>query len=169
MSHNNIVFWSGGQDSTLIAIQLLRAGKYITLLSLDNSQIGGPRQQNLEQISRKSALEKMQKEFGKERITHKTVAFDFEFSDGTVQPQIFCGLFPLLCQDGDIAYYGAIKTDTFWHIIDKLRPAFDAMCKLRGIKVELKFPLEWYHKKQVKAELKKYGYLEYTIHSGNSL
>jgi len=163
----NVVFWSGGEDSTLVAIKLLRADKPATLISIDNSCIGGARQQNLEAISRKRCLDKMKKEFS--LVAHKNVVFDADFAGTSTQPEIFMGLFPLLCKDGDTIHHGAIKTDTFWHRIDRLRPAFDAMCKACDIKLNLEFPLEWYDKKQVRNELKKYGYLEFTIHSGDAL
>lgn len=167
----HIVFWSGGQDSTLVALQLLRERKFITLVSYDNCWIGGEHQQNLEKIHRKRLLHKLITEFGVNSFKHKTYTWDgdMETNHGE-QNKLWTVLFPLACPNDSIAYFGAVKMDDFWHFKDEWIKTFNQICKYQyDKKVEIKFPLEWYTKKMVKKELAKYGYLNATIHSGDKL
>ena len=163
----NIVFWSGGQDSTLVAVQLLRAGKFIHLVSFDNSFIGGEHQQNLEKIKRKQCMHKMTSEFGN-NFKHEVFVYDGNVNV-SAQNGIWVALYPLLCKDGDNAYFGAMKDDSFWHYDDKFKNVFKILCDYEDKKVNLEFPLEWYSRSKVIKELKKFGYFDFSIHSGDKL
>ena len=168
MKGRNIVFWSGGQDSTLVALQLLRAGKYIKLVSFDNCWIGGEHQQNLEKMRRKQILNKFQAEFGGNSFDHKNFTWDGELIAG-LQSKAFVSLYPLCCKDEDNVYLGIMSTDNFWHYANKWKIAFEKICDCDDKKVELNFPLEWFSRKAVIKDLKKLGYYDLTIHSGDKL
>lgn len=165
----HVVFWSGGQDSTLVAVQLLRANEHVHLVSFDNCFIGGEHQQNLEKIQRKHILQRFRTEFGELRLEHHSYTWDGDLFSG-IQSRLWASLFPLVCKDEDKAYFGCIRTDDFWHYDNEFKKTFEQNCKFQNDKkVELKFPLEWYFKKDVIKELKRVGYLDLAIHSGDKL
>lgn len=166
----HVVFWSGGQDSTLVAVQLLRSGKFVRLVSFDNCWIGGEHQQNLEKMYRKRILQRFESEFGRKLFEHKVYTWDGDLVGSSIQNQIWVSLFPLACEDGDEAYFGNIRTDDFWHVSAEFKATFEQICKFQGNKkVKLNFPIEWYYKKHVIKELHKFGYLDLAIHSGDKL
>jgi|SRR6185312_4972877 len=167
-SGRHVVFWSGGQDSTLVAVQLLRANEHVILVTFDNCWIGGEGQQNKEKMSRKRTLERFKTEFGQNRFEHKIYTWDGELNTG-IQNKAWVSLFPLALRDQDKAYFGCIKTDEYWHVRHTFEEAFNAVCKHHEKKIELKYPLEWYDKGQVIKELKRTGYLDLSIHSGDKL
>ena len=109
----------------------------------------------------------MTSEFGN-KFDHQTFTWDGNMCI-TLQSRIWASLFPLMCKDDDKAYFGAIQEDTFWHYAHEFKELFNMTCKFDDKKVELNFPLEWYSKKRVIKELKKFGYLDFSIHSGDKL
>ena len=160
----HVVFWSGGLDSTLIALNLLRAKKDVHLITFVNWTVGGGEQQNQEKIRRKHILTKMRTEFG--LISNEEFAWDGSNYCGTLgQASMWLSLYPLVLQDKDKAYFGVIKYSDFWHRKEQFEAAFNAICKFQDKKVELLYPFEWKLKKTIIKELKKYGYLELCYHS----
>lgn len=165
---NNVVFFSGGLDSTLVALQLLRAQKYVILVNFDSADIGGETQRALEKMRMKKILQKFRTEFGENAFTLKTFTWEGDLI-GDKQSSLWVSVFPCACADNDTAYFGIIKNSDFWHYRTDWETAFHAVCKVQKKKVSIKYPLEWKLKHQIKKELKKYGYLDLAIHSGDSL
>ena len=164
----NVVFWSGGNDSTLVALRLLRANKYPYLISFASYHIGGFAQQNKEKIFRKHLLHKFKEEFG-DRFEYTEYTYEGE-SEITLQDQFWCSLAPTLLKNNDKIHLGFIRYDDVWHKIEKFKTAILSMTDFLGKKdIEIEFPLEWSTKNDVRKELKKYGYLENTILSNDSI
>lgn len=170
MSQNrDVVFWSGGLDSTLVAVDLLRARKNTHLITFTNESIGGYGQQQKERIRRKRIIQRLKTEFGN-KITHEDFTWDGRVHNGCLgQASMWLSVFPLVLQDDDTAYFGVIRYSDFWHKKEEFETAFNAVCKFQDKKVKLEYPLEWSHKNEIKKRLKKVGYLEIAIHSGDKL
>ena len=165
----NVVFFSGGLDSTLLAVDLLRERKHVTLVIFDNSIIGGGGQQNKEKMRRKQIIKRMKSEFGENQITIKTYTWDGDLEIG-IQKDIWVSLFPLVLKSDDKAYFGIIRYSDFWHFRAKWEKAFNAILDIHEkTKVELIYPLEWEFKKNIIKRLKKVGYYDLAIHSGDKL
>lgn len=166
---SNVVFFSGGLDSTLVAVDLLRSRKPVELVSFDNCIIGGESQQNQEKLRRKMIVKKMKHEFGEKWIHERTYTWDGEFTGG-LQKGTWVSLFPMALRSNDNAYFGIIRYSDFWHWRDDWEKAFYAVLKAQDKEnVTLHYPLEWEHKKTIKKRLKRVGYLELALHSGDSL
>lgn len=167
---SNVVFFSGGLDSTLVALQLLRAEEHVKLVTFDNCWIGGEHQQNLEKIQRKKILQRMKTEFGDNKITLANYTWDGELKGAGMQSNVWVSLFPLALEDKDKAYFGIIRYSDFWHVREKWEKAFNAILDCQGKKyVKLEYPLEWWKKHEIIKKLKKYGYHDLAIHSGDKL
>jgi len=164
---NNIVFWSGGMDSTLVAVDLLRERKGVVLLTVENVMIGGQEFHDKERLVRKKCLQKMKTEFGSKMIIHEEFLFD-----GKVEPSEHLGLASLLfnvmhiaCEKDDEIYFGFVRYSDFWHYKNLFKRAHKHVARLDGKNMELHYPLEWIKKPEVAKRLKKLGYFNYTIHS----
>lgn len=165
----NVVFFSGGMDSTLIAVDLLRSREVVTLINFDNGSIGGEGQQNKEQMRIKQIVQRMRTEFGGSWVTLQNILWDGSF-EVKLQLKWWCSLFPLCLKEDDKVYFGAIRYSDFWHWKDDWEKAFNATLKCHGTKnVTLNYPLAWEFKHMVKKRLKKVGYYDLAIHSGDSL
>ena len=167
----DVVFWSGGMDSTLIAVRLLRERKQVTLCTFTNPNIGGDHQQNMEQIKRKRIIQRMITEFGEHQINYETFTWDGPFRLGNVlgQASVWCSMFPAVAESEDRLYFGAIEYSHFWHRKEKFENAINAVLDMHDKKnITIKYPLEWMSKKSVKKELKKYGYLDACFHSDDN-
>lgn len=165
----NVIFFSGGLDSTLVAVDLLRERKYITLVNFDNSQIGGSSQQNKEKIRRKHIVKRMKSEFGENWITEINYTWDGELNI-FAQMAAWVSLFPLALRTDDNAYFAIIRYSDFWHYKNKFEKAFNAVLDMHDKKdVKLNYPLEWNFKKTIIKRLKKLGYYDLAIHSGDKL
>jgi len=161
----DIVFWSGGQDSTLVALQLLRSDKPVKLITIPNYQIGTESIQDKEKLVRKRCLQKLRTEFPS-LVSHREFLFDGEAKVGPLgQASIWLSCFPLCCEDGDTIHLGFIRYSDFWHYYQRFTSAFDAICEFHAKKVEIKYPLEWTKKHEVTDQLKRFGYLDFTYHS----
>lgn len=165
------MFFSGGLDSTLVAVQLLRERKHVHLITFTNGNIGGFSQQQKEQMRRKQIIKRMECEFGK-HITHEEFTWDGSTNinnSDLQQASIWVSLFPMVLNNNDKAYFGITRYSDFWHYSDLFKKAFNSVAEFQQKKLELIFPLEWYKKVSIKQELKKLGYLDLTIHSGDKL
>lgn len=165
----NIVFFSGGLDSTLVSVQLLRAGKHVTLVNFDNSVIGSEHQQNLEKLAMKKIIKKMKTEFGDDMVMVNNYTWDGDMFVNT-QNDIWVSLFPLCLMDNDIVHFPIIRHSDFWHSRTEFESAFNSILEYHKKKgVQLLYPLEWKHKKDIVKELRKVGYHDLSIHSGDKL
>lgn len=157
----NVVFWSGGLDSTLVALQLLRADTVVNLVTFIHDQIGSEEQQSKERLTRKHILEKLKSEFGL-KISHEEYTWygHIRNSARLNQATMWLCTSPLLLDDEDNAYYGFLRRDDFWHYKVEFEDAFNAICKFMIIKCKLEYPLQWEFKKNVIKKLKKLGYYD---------
>lgn len=165
----NVVFFSGGLDSTLIAVDLLRSQKSVTLVTFDNGWIGGNGQQNKEKMRRKQIVRRMKTEFSDNMIDEKVYTWDGDLKIG-IQKDIWVSLFPLTLESNDKAFFGIIRYSDFWHFRTKWENAFNAILDAHDKKgITLEYPLEWSFKKDIIKRLKKVGYYDLAIHSGDKL
>jgi len=161
----DIVFWSGGEDSTLVALELLRAGKDINLITIPNYQIGTESIQDKEKLVRKKCLQKLKTEFGNQ-VNHKEFLFDGDCKIGPLgQASIWLSMYPLCADDGDTIHLGFIRYSDFWHYRHRFMTAFNAICDFHNKKVKITFPLEWVKKPDIREKLKRFGYIDFTYHS----
>ena len=166
----NVVFFSGGIDSTLVAVDLLRERKPVTLVNFDNSWIGGASQQNQEKLRMKGIIKRMKSEFGEGWIKENKYTWDGDLFANGLQKNGWVSLFPLALASNDNAYFGIIRYSDFWHFRDKWEKAFNAVLDAHEkTGVKLKYPLEWCKKNDIKKRLKRIGYLDLALHSGDSL
>lgn len=166
----HVVFWSGGKDSTLVALDLLRARKYIHLVTFVNPNIGGESHLNKENIARKRILQKLRHEFGEKAFHYEEFTWNGNAVTGNLgQASFWVSLFPLICADKDKAYFGIIRYSDFWHKRAQFERSFHAICKFQDKEVELVYPLEWTKKPEIIKRLKKLGYNDMAIHSGDKL
>jgi len=163
-----IVFWSGGNDSTLLALRLLREREYVHLVSFVSYHIGGFAQQNKEKIYRKYLLHKFKEDFG-DSFKYTEISWEAVLTNGQ-QHHLWCALAPTILQSKDELYFGFLKYDDVWHKIEKFKQSILTTTDFFGLEeIKLEFPLEWMQKSAVRKELKKYGYLDNTIISNDSI
>lgn len=161
----DVVFWSGGMDSTLCALHLLRADKSVRLVTISNALIGDEHEK--ERLTRKQCLQKLKTDFGN-NVVHEEYIFDGAFRVGSLeQASLWVSLYPLCVNDKDDVYLGFIRYSDFWHHKEQFEKAFHATCEFHDKKVKLHYPLEWTKKGEIRDKLKKYGYLEFTFHSSD--
>ena len=163
----NVVFWSAGQDSTLVAVDLLRSREPMTLLTAQNIMIGGVEFHDKEKLMRKKCLQKMKTEFGETMVAHEEFLFDGKISQGEHLglASMLINVMHLACDKDDTVYFGFIRYSDFWHYKQKFVEANDKLNILDGKDIKLKFPLEWNKKHEIVKRLKQIGYYAYTLHS----
>jgi hypothetical protein len=151
----NVVFWSGGIDSTVL---LHRLATYSSRsMPVRAITIAGHININEYQLMAQNKAQENYLEFAKSEgfhINHVKIKIEGEYdAKYTSQLQIWlCHIFPYLYKN-DTVNFSYIRRDDFWHFKRQYCNVFDSLIKLKGGDVYYRFPFAWYHKEDVIQEL----------------
>lgn len=152
----SLVLWSGGADSTLVLLRLLKKKKPVRAISILHPQVmSGPRE-NLARISMAARFREDGYHLEHATIELKQDLFFIESVGGLTQPALWIPLaLSYLRKDEDL-YAGYIKGDDFWHYNAWAQQAFVGLNGVRGnYGSRFLMPLEWMEKAGVLKELYK--------------
>lgn len=155
-----IVLWSGGCDSTLMLLDLVKEASQnspIRTISINHECIGGKGRSARLQIRAILEARKLPITFSEIDIKdgEKNVCMQIGKDGFSLQPSIWISEAMRYLSENEDLYVGYIKTDCVWHKMHELRSAFEWLQKLSGKTGTLKTPLEWCSKCEVLKELKK--------------
>jgi 7-cyano-7-deazaguanine synthase in queuosine biosynthesis len=155
-----VVVWSGGADSTLVLEKLARESTVrqpIMALTVDSHSQVNEHEMDGQRLARAAYL----KGASSRKLFIDSWCVSLK-TTGQVAAQIlplvtiwFATMMPYIA-DGDTVHLGYIRGDDFWHIRGEFTAAFEAVCRLNGIKATLQFPLEWHTKTEVVRDLQAY-------------
>lgn len=171
----SLLLWSGGCDSTLILIDMLRSTKNrsqflslrdnrIRTIAINHPQVAGV-EHNKE--ARKRMFPLLRKRFGWHPDWHSEVDITHDANaaivptGGIIQPALWVlYAIPYLEHDEDL-YAGYIRSDDVWHHRDEFIQAFDGLQRLTNRIGKLIFPLEWKSKADVIHYLRKERFIKH--------
>lgn len=161
----NIVFYSGGADSTLMLYDILMSQKSnndpfqipVETVSINSSVLPGSYHQRI----RRKKFKKFMQE--KHNITYFSKEIDLPMavdynrgSSGLIQQPIWMALGALMCQHKDNICYGYIRGDDYWTLSEQFQRTFKDMTGLMGKECRMFFPLAEMHKWEIIRKLKQY-------------
>lgn len=160
--------WSGGCDSTLSLLRLLKEKKRVRTISVIHPQIYAVAENAAARLAIHRRLFEMGHildHVGEVVITTPTrrhIDIDGANNGGLIQPNIWLGIAAsYLEQDEDLAF-GYMRTDDFWHYKTEFNVAFKHFTKILAKESsELIFPLEWKNKAEIIKELLDNDLLKY--------
>lgn len=156
-----LVLWSGGCDSTLVLLNLLKEHRaenkgWVTTVSFNHDNIAASKES-------RAARRSLQAWFKKERYLHLhsevTISHsgyrEVEKGDGLSQPAIWLTHALNYLKVEEDLYAGYIQSDDFWHRFDGFEMATKGLFQMIGKKGKVYFPLQWFSKAEVIKDLEK--------------
>ena len=169
MNNRVLMVWSGGCDSTLALLHLLKEKKEVRTLSITHTHV----QAMNENLTARTTLRRElairgYSIYGDSSIvsiqSHGICPPMPSRVKGAriVQPQLWLGTAAMYLEDGEDLAFGYIRTDDFWHKKQAFDYVFTYTKEILGLtNSNLLFPLEWHTKSEVVKELHEQGLLKY--------
>lgn len=161
---SNVVLWSGGADSTLVLDHYAGTSsedyptRAISIVS--HPYLAKPFMRAQAQ-ARKKYLELAKKRGYHVKYERMSISGNWlwgatseSFEHASAQPVIWLAALIQVLQHKDRLLLGYIRGDCFWHIKDKFEVAFRALCGLKGIEVEVEYPVEYDYKADILRKLR---------------
>lgn len=160
-----IVLWSGGADSTEILTWLASASsECYPKIALSVTGYNG--QINKKQLMGQNAAQIRYLKWANKKgyhIKHERIAMTGSFvargdpaqKMAMAQPVVWLSAVINVVDEGDTIYMGYNRGSSFWHNRSLFEDAFHAVCRLKGIKAKLEYPLEWDFKADILRKLRK--------------
>lgn len=166
MEGRQLVLWSGGWDSTLIAIQKLKESSEINpvhLIAFNNSSFG-KEQQELESKARKLMLKEFDKKgwhYVYEELPMTTL---FGMGGGLTQQPLNISLLAFAAQENDTCSVGIIRGDDYWQHSGKIANIFNCICETKQVyNVKLELPLKVDKKYEILESVKNEGFDRFVV------
>lgn len=148
----DLVVWSGGADSTLVLARLADgAVRPVRALALSAHPQLLPDQLVGQRAARQAFAAVAKKRGWSLRVAEVSYKVVGSANVSAALPQATVWLYSLLpyVADGDRVHMGYIRGDDFWHVREAFERAFRAGCKLKGVRAELVYDLEYASKLDV--------------------
>jgi 7-cyano-7-deazaguanine synthase in queuosine biosynthesis len=160
MNNKVLLVWSGGCDSTLSLLRLLKEKKTVRTISIIHPQIyaaaenAAARLAVIRKLSEKGYIVKQIGEVVVSTPSRRAIDIEGPNEGGLVQPNIWLGLTATYLEKDEDLAFGYMKTDDLWHFRTEFVNVFNHFVKiLNKESSQLNFPLEWCDKAEIVKEL----------------
>jgi 7-cyano-7-deazaguanine synthase in queuosine biosynthesis len=157
----NVIIWSGGADSTALLHHY--AGVSCASYSVRAITVRYHTHINKDALYMQRLSQDAYLHWAKEKgywINHEYVQirgrFVIERPDDapSAQMSMWLGAVMPLVSEGDRVMFAYIKNDCMWHYKQEFIDAFNAMCRVKGVKATVDFPFEWCSKFDILKKLR---------------
>ena len=166
---SHAVVWSGGLDSTLILIDLIKRGVQPTVLTFTCDTFGGLHHQEFEKSARTEILKYIAKEYSYEIPMADNISMNysnigighnvFGKDGGIVQQPYMLSMLSIFSPNNTCYHMGYHKGDDFWTYSYDIISAHKHLLAVTGNKnVELSFPLQHMTKADIIRKLQGYKF-----------
>lgn len=163
------VCWSGGIDSTLILIDLIKKGIHPKIITFTCDIFGGSQMREFESSARTNILQYLAKEYSYEpdifdyseisMMTKNLGSEIFGKSVGLVQQPYMMSMISLFCSNNTCVHMGYHLGDDFWTYSYDIISAQKHFMRVEGGKhIEFSFPLKNMTKADIILKLKEYKF-----------